>query len=73
MTLHIICDETYETAGLIGQSKRNNQCLYLKWQVSKISEQYGLWSFQVGGTNLKIFLHKNQYTHRKIIDSLVLD
>ena len=24
--------------------------------------QYGLWSFQAGGTKLERFLHKNQYT-----------
>ena len=27
--------------------------------------QYGLWSFQTGGTKLKIFLPKNQHTQRK--------
>ena len=31
--------------------------------------QYGLWSFQVGGTKLKIFLHKNQHTQRKLSTS----
>ena len=27
--------------------------------------QYGLWSFQTGGTKLERFLHKNQHTKRK--------
>ena len=30
--------------------------------------QYGLWSFQAGGTKLKIFLPKNQHTRRKLFD-----
>ena len=29
--------------------------------------QYGLWSFQVGGTKLEIFLPKNQHTYSKEI------
>ena len=28
--------------------------------------QYGLWSFQTGGTKLEIFLPKNQHTQRKL-------
>ena len=30
--------------------------------------QYGLWSFQAGGTKLERFLHKNQHTHRKLLN-----
>jgi hypothetical protein len=30
--------------------------------------QYGLWSFQAGGTKLEIFLHKNQHTQRKVLN-----
>ena len=30
--------------------------------------QDGLWSFQTGGTELEIFLHKNQHTNRKILN-----
>ena len=30
--------------------------------------QYGLWSFQAGGTKLKKILHKNQYTQRKLLN-----
>ena len=30
--------------------------------------QYGLWSFQAGGTKLERFLHKNQYTQRKLLN-----
>ena len=35
--------------------------------------QYGLWSFQAGGTKLEIFLYKNQYSYPKeIIEFSVL-
>ena len=30
--------------------------------------QYGLWSFQTGGTKLEIFLPKNQHTQRKLLN-----
>ena len=30
--------------------------------------QYGLWSFQTGGTNLERFLPKNQHTQRKLLN-----
>ena len=30
--------------------------------------QYGLWSFQMGGTKLKIVLPKNQHTPRKLLN-----
>ena len=30
--------------------------------------QYGLWSFQVGGTKLERFLHRNQHTQRKLLN-----
>ena len=30
--------------------------------------QYGLWSFQTGGTKLENFLPKNQYTHGKLLN-----
>ena len=30
--------------------------------------QYGLWSFQTGGTRLEIFLLKNQHTQRKLLN-----
>ena len=30
--------------------------------------QYGLWSFQTGGTKLERFLPKNQYTQRKLLN-----
>ena len=31
--------------------------------------QYGLWSFQTGYTKLERFLHKNQHTQRKLLNS----
>ena len=30
--------------------------------------QYGLWSFQAGGTKLERFLHKNQHTQWKLLN-----
>ena len=30
--------------------------------------QYGLWSFQAGGTKLDRFLPKNQHTQRKLLN-----
>ena len=30
--------------------------------------QYGLWSFQTGGTKLERFLPKNQHTRRKLLN-----
>ena len=30
--------------------------------------QYGLWSFQTGGTRLERFLHKNQHPQRKLLN-----
>ena len=30
--------------------------------------QYGLWSFQTGGTKLERFLHKNQHIQRKLLN-----
>ena len=30
--------------------------------------QYGLWSFQAGGTKLERFLHENQHTQRKLLN-----
>ena len=30
--------------------------------------QYGLWSFQMGGIKLEIFLPKNQHTQRKFLN-----
>ena len=35
--------------------------LYSLWQ-------YGLWSFQTGGTKLERFLPKNQHTQRKLLN-----
>ena len=30
--------------------------------------QYGLWSFQAGGTKLVRFLHKNEHTQRRLLN-----
>ena len=30
--------------------------------------QYGLWSFQTGGTKLERFLHKNRHPQRKLLN-----
>ena len=42
-------------------SKQNIDLKYLVWQ-------YGLWSFQTGGTKLERFLPKNQHTRRKLLN-----
>ena len=36
-------------------------CIFILWQ-------YGLWSFQTGGTKLERFLLKNQHTQRKLLN-----
>ena len=41
------------------------------WFYLVLDRQYGLWSFQAGGTKLvklERFLHKNQYTQRKLLN-----
>ena len=40
---------------------------YLNKSISELW-QYGLWSFQAGGTKLERFLHKNQHTQRKLLN-----
>ena len=40
----------------------------IEWQECKLW-QYGLWSFQTGYTKLERFLHKNQHTQRKLLNS----
>ena len=42
-----------------------------KWILSNDTQalwQYGLWSFQTGGTKLERFLPKNQHTQRIILN-----
>ena len=41
--------------------------LWNSWPSSAIW-QYGLWSFQLGGTKLERFLPKNQHTLRKLLN-----
>ena len=38
------------------------------WEDSLRVWQYGLWSFQTGGTKLERFLPKNQHTQRKLLN-----
>ena len=45
--------------GIIPRSPNNG--MYELWQ-------YGLWSFQTGGTKLERFLPKNQHTQRKLLN-----
>ena len=40
----------------------NKYDLFCAWQ-------YGLWSFQMGGTKLERFLPKSQHTQRKLLNS----
>ena len=41
-------------------------CCYFRRKVRTLW-QYGLWSFQTGGTKLERFLPKNQHHHRKLL------
>ena len=43
------------------QCTSNVQWLWPVWQ-------YGLWSFQTGGTKLERFFPKNQHTQRKLLN-----
>ena len=45
----------------------NNVTLVLLFILDLLLWQYGLWSFQMGGTKLEIFLPKNQHTQRKLL------
>ena len=52
----------------------NFSCQYLDLILCLTSKQvwvlwqYGLWSFQMGGTKLERFLPKNQHTQRKLLN-----
>ena len=46
------------------QKKSNGFGMCAVWQLW----QYGLWSFQTGGTKLERFLPKNQHTQRKLLN-----
>ena len=39
-----------------------------EFQVRPLIWQYGLWSFQAGGTKLGRFFPKNQHTQRKLLN-----
>ena len=68
----------YETALLLYFSKEMIACffniiVFYSLVLTKLSSnlrlilwQYGLWSFQTGGTKLERFLLKNQHTQRKL-------
>ena len=54
---------------------RNNVKNFYRWWICTASLlqscalwQYGLWSFQTGGTKLERFLSKNQHTQRKLLN-----
>ena len=53
-----VINVSYEIQNVHLRSKK----LILLWQ-------YGLWSFQAGGTKSERFLHKNQHTQRKLLNS----
>ena len=42
--------------------------MYWSLQFGWVAWQYGLWSFQTGGTKLERFLPKNQHTQRKLLN-----
>ena len=78
-TNHYIFLSSFMT-GLVehkGDSREFSTCNYFwqiqievrSWKFSTIGWkvwQYKLWSFQMGGTRLEIFLPKNQHTQRKV-------
>ena len=49
--------------GIIFEGESFQSYIFLCWLW-----QYGLWSFQAGGTKLERFLHKNQPTQRKLLN-----
>ena len=49
--------------GIIFEGESFQSYIFLCWLW-----QYGLWSFQAGGTKLERFLHKNQHTQRKLLN-----
>ena len=50
------------------ESELNQKNLFLAKIHSHYGRQYGLWSFQTGGTKLDRFLPKNQHTQRKLLN-----
>ena len=52
--------------------QRSKYCLFLLLgrlgRATSTVWQYGLWSFQTGGTNLERFLPKNQHIQRKLLN-----
>ena len=48
----------------VWRKKNKKRELYWVW----LLWQYGLWSFQTGGTKIEIFLPKNQHTQRKLFN-----
>ena len=49
-------------------SSGKNQNIYISSHRLCRLWQYGLWSFQAGGTKLERFFHKNQHTQRKLLN-----
>ena len=48
--------------------KKQQMALLLPCFLAWALWQYGLWSFQTGGTKLERFLPKNQHTQRKLLN-----
>ena len=49
----------------------NNEIIFLDYNHPNLW-QYGLWSFQTGGTKLERFLPKNRHTQRKLLNFIEL-
>ena len=63
--LEVLVDENLsENAEKMGQIVR----FVLLYLIMCTLWQYGLWTFQMGGTKLEIFLPKNQHTQRKLLN-----
>ena len=59
--------QLYRT-GAEAQSKQCTKTENLQLVQVRTVWQYGLWSFQTGGTKLERFLPKNQHTQRKLLN-----
>ena len=59
--------EKFTDVNTIGKYTIMHACFFASHNYGAIVWQYGLWSFQTGGTKLETFLPKSKYS-KKIID-----
>ena len=61
LTIDISCHPTFLALSTLFENASFVMYISTLWQ-------YGLWSFQTGGTNLERFLPKNEHTQRKLLN-----